>query len=211
MDAGELAQRSSTAVRSLNTLRGFRRHTGKVTGLTVVLGAFGLTGLLGGVVELVRDRPDLPGFAGAGVLLLGAAIAVHLLRGRRLYAAYRRDGWIAVQAPTGFLLDAEASPSRLRYGPGAGEPLMLIAAANLQPAEFVKPLTAVRRYLEGLTELERDRLGERIRRAGLSRALPADEFFPGTTGCLLGVGTTDLVVVVPPGRLLPVRQQKRGR
>ncbi|MGZ0148934.1 hypothetical protein ACXJJ3_17800 [Kribbella sp. WER1] len=203
MEAGELAQRSSTALRSLNTLRGFRRHTTKATGVTVSLGALSLAGLAGGVVELVRDQPHALLFGGVGVLLLAATVAVHRLRGRRLYAAFRRDGWIAVQAPTGFLWDVEAST--LRYGPGPGEPLTLIAAANLQPADFVRPLTAVRRYLEGLTDAERARLSERIRQAGLSTPLPADRFFPDATGCLLDVGRTDLVVVIPPKYVIPVK------
>lgn len=204
MDAGELAQRGGAATRSLNTLRGFRRHTLETTGLTVSLGALGLAGLLGGAVELVRDRPDMLGFTGIGVLLLGAAITLHRLRGRRLYAAFRRDGWIAVQAPTGFVLDVDRSTSAVTYG-GSGSPVTLVAAKDLQPADFVHSLTAVRRYLDGLTDVEKDRLGERIRRAGLTKALPADQFFPEAAGCLLGVGRTDLVVVIPPRRLIPVR------
>ncbi|GAA1606462.1 hypothetical protein GCM10009804_73190 [Kribbella hippodromi] len=223
----ELAGRRTAAIRDLQTLRGFRRHTVRISQLTLAIAGIGVTSFLCAAVVLLKDLFSQPvadqaamltGFGAVGAGMMLAAAAVHRLLGRRLHRAYLRGGWVAVQAPTGYVLDVTGASSVVYFGPldtDASGRIMLVSAKEQQPADFLRPLAAVRRQLAGLTELERDRLGESIRRAGLAKAPPASAFFPDAAGCLLGAPgrRTDLAVVVPVGtshRLFPLRRQTIG-
>jgi hypothetical protein len=181
----------------------------------LTVGALGVAALVGAVVVLVKDLPAAAVVCVVlGALALAAAVATHRLLGRSLYAAFRRDGWVAVQAPTGFFLVVNDSTSLMKYGPvdsGESGRLMLVSAKDVQPADFVRALSAVRRHVADLPDLQRDRLGESIRQAGLNKAHLADRFFPEAPGCVIGTsaGSGDLVLVIPRKstfRLLPVRK-----
>jgi hypothetical protein len=151
----------------------------------------------------------------AVLLLIGARVSV-VTRIRREYRWFRREGWIAFQAPTGWVDVQTDGASLVGYdhrsieGPAAfpsrklSDPIVLVSGPRMPPAAYALALDVVR------TSIARRVHGEEAmsvfnRERKILRATSADGWFTGASGCYLGQGSDRLLTAVIP------RPFKRGR
>jgi hypothetical protein len=222
--------------RDVSSLAGFRRRVrrrGEWSLLPLFIGApiFAWEVLRWSVV-LVADADGDPAVAwrwfvnspsvwwtvAAVVLLVVARVSI-VLRIRREYRWFRREGWVAFQAPTGWVVMESEGPSSVvldhRFAGGEAvyrnrqlrDPIVLVSGPQIPAAAFVAVLEQVRATIAGRSHSADDIEIFNKERKNL-RAVPAGRWFPAAAGYLLGESDDRILTAAIPR---PVKGGRRTR
>ncbi|MFC6355039.1 hypothetical protein [Luethyella okanaganae] len=210
--------------REVGTVRGFRRRARKSRewlAFGFVIGApilfFGLpvwastataTGTIGGDGEAIW-------WVAVGVLFVTASIVALPLKLRREFRTFQEQGWVAFQAPTGWVVCQTDSGSYVRYDTmsvsggtdfrGAiSAPVVLVSPRRMPAARFAQILNGVRTSIAQTDPEDGKVLMRSFDRERVLRAVPA-RWFGDTAGCLLGGADREPFTIVIP------RAVKAGR
>lgn len=209
------------------TYRGFRRRVRiktvqQVAGLVLpavllllAFAVFGTWSTLGSDERFVGSsamRVDA-----AALLVLVVLRAWFVLWIRREHRWFRREGWIALQGATGWVLITTDAPTAIvhdhRSVGGAAEyrtrdlsdPIVLASGPQASVADFERTLAVVRASV-ATRPYDAATLKDLYRQCGRWGSIPAEPWFAPASGCLLGQGDGDgpLAAVIP-------RPHKDGR
>ena len=226
-DPAALEALRRTLVDETSTYRGFRRRVKiktvqQVAGLALpALVLLLASAVYGTWTTLGADDGGWDRFAGSSAMRLDAAALLLLVVGRtwfvlwirREHRWFRREGWIALQGSTGWVLTLSDSPTTIvhdlrsiggeaDYRPRQlGDPIVLASGPQGPAADFAQALADVRARVatRPYDEAARKDLYGQLARWG---AIPAQPWFAGASGCLLGQGDGDgpLTAVIPRPR-----------
>ena len=220
----------------ISTLGGFRRRLkteGEYSILGLVLGipflipqVFGLVDAFTtasepgiGVLGEWLSRPAVAGWVATGLLLIAISVVSIQVRLRREFGIFRKDGWVALQAPSGLAeWGGEGSPTitydqRLVGGRGEArardlqKPFMLVSGPRMPTWVFAGALRTVRAATVAHA-FDIHRLAVLKQQIGVFRAIPATVVFPQADGCLFGAQDEGLLTVALPR---PVKGGQRIR
>lgn len=236
IDARRLDELRWKVEQELSTLGGFRRRLkteGEYSILGLVLGIPFLIPQVFGLVDAVTtasepgigalgewlSRPAVAGWVATGLLLIAISVVSIQVRLRREFGIFRKDGWVALQAPSGLAeWGGEGSPTitydqRLVGGRGEArardlqKPFMLISGPRMPTWVFAGALRTVRAATVARA-FDIHRLAVLKQQIGVFRAIPATVVFPQADGCLFGAQDEGLLTVALPR---PVKGGQRVR
>ncbi|MFC5677718.1 hypothetical protein [Aeromicrobium endophyticum] len=224
--------------REVSTLKGFRRRVrqrGEWSLLPLLVGGpimawevFRWGGTLiadadGDVGLTWRWFVDSPSvwWAAVAVVLLAIARVSIVTRIRREFRRFRREGWVAFQAPSGWVNLNTDGPSHVvhdhRSVGGAaqyrardlGEPIVLVSAPGMRADAFVAVLEQVRADIVRRVHAK-DQIEVFNQERKTLRAAPAARWFPAAAGCLLGEGDDRILTVAVPAPSKGGRRTRLG-
>jgi hypothetical protein len=161
------------------------------------------------------SSPSVWWAAVAALLLVVARVSI-ATRIRREYRWFRREGWVAFQAPSGWVNLNTDGPSYVVHdhrsvgGPAQyrardlGEPIVLVSAPGMRADAFVAVLGQVRADIAGRV-YTKEQIEVFNQERKTLRAAPAARWFPVASGCLLGEADDRILTVTIP------RPHKDGR
>ncbi len=201
----------------LSTYRGFRRRVRiasvqQVAGLAAPIGLLLLAVAVYGTWSILRGSDVNPGgawdrFVGssamwwdaAALLLLVVARVGFVLWIRREHRWLRREGWVAMQGATGWVLTSSDSPTTVVHDHRSlggqaqyrsrqlGDPIVVASGPQTSAVEFGRALAAVRTSIAA-RPYDEVALKGFYRQSARWRSIPAGPWFAEATGCLLGQG-----------------------